>query len=129
MRISDWSSDVCSSDLLQIAKHLRAQLLIGVNQNFAQFDVGYQTLGFLGFLLSAPARQQHASELVGMVASLHTVSCQREEKGFETLIEWELRRARAPEIRSEENTSELQSRMRILYAVFCLKKKNNIYKL
>src|SRR3546814_9651496 len=33
-----------------------------------------------------------------MVASLHTVSCQREEKGFETLIEWELRRARAPEI-------------------------------
>src|SRR3546814_7080866 len=33
--------------------------------------------------------------------------------------------ARHPEIRSEEHTSELQSLMRISYAVFCLKKKNN----
>src|SRR3546814_2950380 len=32
-------------------------------------------------------------------------------------------------IRSEEHTSELQSLMRISYAVFCLKKKNTIYKL
>src|SRR3546814_3835262 len=31
-------------------------------------------------------------------------------------------------IRSEEHTSELQSLMRISYAVFCLKKKNNHYK-
>src|SRR3546814_7600077 len=30
-----------------------------------------------------------------------------------------------PRIRSEEHTSELQSLMRISYAVFCLKKKNN----
>src|SRR3546814_12246511 len=33
--------------------------------------------------------------------------------------------AKAAEIRSEEHTSELQSLMRISYAVFCLKKKNN----
>src|SRR3546814_5859151 len=32
-----------------------------------------------------------------------------------------------PDIRSEEHTSELQSLMRISYAVFCLKKKKNIY--
>src|SRR3546814_3718441 len=31
----------------------------------------------------------------------------------------------APDPRSEEHTSELQSLMRISYAVFCLKKKNN----
>src|SRR3546814_3884473 len=31
----------------------------------------------------------------------------------------------APEARSEEHTSELQSLMRISYAVFCLKKKKN----
>src|SRR3546814_5621060 len=31
-----------------------------------------------------------------------------------------------PGSRSEEHTSELQSLMRILYAVFCLKKKNNV---
>src|SRR3546814_1917952 len=34
-------------------------------------------------------------------------------------------RALSPEPRSEEHTSELQSLMRISYAVFCLKKKNN----
>src|SRR3546814_10319538 len=33
-----------------------------------------------------------------------------------------------PKQRSEEHTSELQSLMRISYAVFCLKKKNNNYK-
>src|SRR3546814_3502217 len=32
---------------------------------------------------------------------------------------------RLPTVRSEEHTSELQSLMRISYAVFCLKKKNN----
>src|SRR3546814_1816223 len=36
-------------------------------------------------------------------------------------------RTRLPLGRSEEHTSELQSLMRISYAVFCLKKKNNIY--
>src|SRR3546814_10340739 len=34
------------------------------------------------------------------------------------------RKARQPTVRSEEHTSELQSLMRISYAVFCLKKKN-----
>src|SRR3546814_7700125 len=37
-------------------------------------------------------------------------------------------RANYTELRSEEHTSELQSLMRISYAVFCLKKKNNITK-
>src|SRR3546814_4357252 len=32
------------------------------------------------------------------------------------------------EVRSEEHTSELQSLMRISYAVFCLKKQKNIYR-
>src|SRR3546814_1970045 len=35
--------------------------------------------------------------------------------------------AQLPELRSEEHTSELQSLMRISYAVFCLKKKNQDY--
>src|SRR3546814_10382532 len=43
------------------------------------------------------------------------------------LISWQerLERAPAPAGRSEEHTSELQSLMRISYAVFCLKKKTN----
>src|SRR3546814_13269587 len=43
-------------------------------------------------------------------------------------IRWSIRRLptapRADPVRSEEHTSELQSLMRISYAVFCLKKKN-----
>src|SRR3546814_4090351 len=41
-------------------------------------------------------------------------------------LDWAEGRRRAA-IRSEEHTSELQSLMRISYAVFCLKKKKNIY--
>src|SRR3546814_2484961 len=42
------------------------------------------------------------------------------------LVEWQLRVANGePLPRSEEHTSELQSPMRISYAAFCLKKKNN----
>src|SRR3546814_9326160 len=40
-------------------------------------------------------------------------------------LAWAGYRLRMPVIRSEEHTSELQSLMRISYAVFCLKKKNN----
>src|SRR3546814_4134344 len=36
---------------------------------------------------------------------------------------WRLQMAEVPSVRSEEHTSELQSLMRISYAVFCLKKK------
>src|SRR3546814_2825265 len=38
------------------------------------------------------------------------------------------RPVRPTRVRSEEHTSELQSLMRISYAVFCLKKKKNIYR-
>src|SRR3546814_2271375 len=47
--------------------------------------------------------------------------------GASPIAEDVLRRARATFGRSEEHTSELQSLMRISYAVFCLKKKNNQY--
>src|SRR3546814_10522836 len=39
---------------------------------------------------------------------------------------WRVQTAKKPETRSEEHTSELQSLMRISYAVFCLKKKTHI---
>src|SRR3546814_1421484 len=68
MRISDWSSDVCSSDL-----------------------------GLLSFVLPASAAAQGAPIIVTGTG--------------------------LPDTRSEEHTSELQSLMRISYAVFCLKKK------
>src|SRR3546814_9144371 len=86
MRISDWSSDVCSSDLQGDGHTLRADVTIGANfddgRGNAVFSVGYQ---------QADPIYQGARE--------HG--------------------------RSEEHTSELQSLMRISYAVFCLQKKNN----
>src|SRR3546814_6771185 len=44
----------------------------------------------------------------------------------EDMRHWEMHPAGEEVVRSEEHTSELQSLMRISYAVFCLKKKNNI---
>src|SRR3546814_10034193 len=84
MRISDWSSDVCSSDL-QLKAH---------EMNNA--PVVTSLAGTLPkALLPRPA----------MTAA---------SNGRKTINT----------IRSEEHTSELQSLMRISYAVFCLKKKN-----
>src|SRR3546814_8921718 len=59
-----------------------------------------------------------------------TVSCAEGDEGriYDGLIETEIEEVHwgeMPDIRSEEHTSELQSLMRISYAVFCLKKKKN----
>src|SRR3546814_8866515 len=97
MRISDWSSDVCSSDLNQSL----SAALSGV----------ITTAGF------APA--DHCSEAVGRILD-------RRVDAVEVLLVDAIRRhdvERVAERRSEEHTSELKSLMRISYAVFCLKKK------
>src|SRR3546814_3051067 len=81
MRISDWSSDVCSSDLevrdLLIARHKTED---------------FQIRNMASIIATATETQNTLTILLG---------------------------------RSEEHTSELQSLMRISYAVFCLKKKMN----
>src|SRR3546814_6996451 len=98
MRISDWSSDVCSSDLawpFGSDRHEDPPFRVAGG---AAFDVGAH----------AAAAGQHQGQ---------------EEKG-----EPEAPPAHGQSIqprRSEEHTSELQSLMRISYAVFCLKKKKN----
>src|SRR3546814_7116831 len=118
MRISDWSSDVCSSDLAHIRNRdtlimtVTATLAgaIGMLANFALFFGGGNNrnngLGFIGSLaimILAPL----AAMLVQMA-----ISRSREYAADHA----------GAEIRSEEHTSELQSLMRISYAVFCLKK-------
>src|SRR3546814_4193206 len=99
MRISDWSSDVCSSDLTQ--------------QSF------YAEYGRLAF---------RSPMVLGGTASKAGLSCQAcHPNGFanEDFFIPGLSDAhgRIDVSRSEEHTSELQSLMRISYAVFCLKKK------
>src|SRR3546814_5267648 len=98
MRISDWSSDVCSSDLWQRA-----------DPRYGQGDDRRSHRG-RGAGAAAPARR--AARLQGH-RHLRRRIC-----GPDPLSLFDLRGAR-----SEEHTSELQSLMRISYAVFCLKKK------
>src|SRR3546814_5226642 len=102
MRISDWSSDVCSSDL-------GAKLNYGVNK-----------VRFPNPLLVGKRIRLHVAiaDVVDIpkgkqLTVRHTVEIEDEEKP-----------ACVAETRSEEHTSELQSLMRISYAVFCLKKTN-----
>src|SRR3546814_981411 len=108
MRISDWSSDVCSSDLGPVRRGFRSGLRTGVHGWRSSTD---------------------------QVSSNNRLHDDASDNG-RTLPPGSTRPAIAAPpllapnplfivIRSEEHTSELQSLMRISYAVFCLKKKKN----
>src|SRR3546814_10858259 len=135
MRISDWSSDVCSSDLgLRVARVLRAADLDplarvepfaqGVGRQVQRIGRQQRALDVVAALLVALAGL--LPELVGRFG--HADRHQRQSVVAEVV---EQRRGAVEEQRqvvldarrSEEHTSELQSLMRISYAVFCLKKK------
>src|SRR3546814_1374261 len=102
MRISDWSLDVCSSDLLIAGggKRMRPMLTLAAAQ-----------------LLDYPGRRH--CKLAAAVEFIHTATLLHDD----VVDGSNLRRGRKTANRSEEHTSELQSLMRISYAVFCLKKK------
>src|SRR3546814_5052031 len=108
MRISDWSSDVCSSDLLD-------------RRILRNFDFAAQP----GAVFIGQANQQQA--VLARIAREDVAETRRDDAADPEVGERPHRmfaRRAAAEIRSEEHTSELQSLMRISYAVFCLKKKN-----
>src|SRR3546814_6930981 len=94
MRISDWSSDVCSSDLAALPPVF-------------------------------PAFGPIARDLIQLHRRLRRGRCPGHYPGHlsNMAAPYPCRPAEAA-CRSEEHTSELQSLMRISYAVFCLKKKN-----
>src|SRR3546814_9722602 len=101
LRISDWSSDVCSSDLLVAMLELVERG--GIDQVLADTS-------------SRIARNQgdahHIRDRINFAGAR-----------IFTLADGEINALTGG--RSEEHTSELQSLMRISYAVFCLKKKIN----
>src|SRR3546814_5501208 len=105
MRISDWSSDVCSSDL------------------------GFCELRWSSMRGRAgrPESQRHITSLDFQTEYLARICCRVcVNMQFATVPNWPMESSsasNAPILRSEEHTSELQSLMRISYAVFCLKKK------
>src|SRR3546814_5433320 len=101
MRISDWSSDVCSSDLLF-------------------------------FVAEADAREHHDAVSLDqfdalrpkrLVENVGAINMDDGANGRFDRFDFQIHDGIS---RSEEHTSELQSLMRISYAVFCLKKKKNI---
>src|SRR3546814_4611966 len=108
MRISDWSSDVCSSDLQR-----RQQQVIHVARLRGAGGTPPRALCACGGDIRKNGGAARPPALVG-AASAASSSPTRAK----------LLSSRK---RSEEHTSELQSLMRISYAVFCLKKKNRIH--
>src|SRR3546814_4685461 len=105
MRISDWSSDVCSSDLVIEGRHALDQLE----------GIGRHPAG-------AVARPQVARDHLGVGGLVEVRHVEADRAGVHRAVR--VLRHHADHARSEEHTSELQSLMRISYAVFCLKKKN-----
>src|SRR3546814_2836867 len=121
MRISDWSSDVCSSDLLRAA----ATAFAFVPRIDADFFSSY----FKGLHLDVESRGMVAMGWTAPVGHdrLHELETVMRSEGDDDFFAWPVTSEKQiyPVLyleRSEEHTSELQSLMRISYAVFCLKK-------
>src|SRR3546814_2824844 len=137
MRISDWSSDGCSSDLVgrdRRAADLEADLLGARGGEVLEHDAA------VGLAVAVVVEAEH--EVVALDAHLgagrleiqdddlvgrdiqHDRLARRGPRHHERRLGLaQSRRRLASDERSEEHTSELQSLMRISYAVFFLKKK------
>src|SRR3546814_9583694 len=109
MRISDWSSDVCSSDLGCVA---------------CQWIRGTAALPAPGNRLRP--RSDHVQLLPHRAATHPRLDRPPAASALDALAAARAGAADRAADRSEEHTSELQSLMRISYAVFCLKNKNPI---
>src|SRR3546814_5403495 len=125
MRISDWSSDVCSSDLVFQFVYRGAFVLSGGNRVEVAHPYADAELPQLRFTQSADTmflfHRNHKPRLLKRTsASSFALSEFVPREGpFRSLNANEALLITAS--RSEEHTSELQSLMRISYAVFCLK--------
>src|SRR3546814_8422554 len=106
MRISDWSSDVCSYDLLIRPDRLLTPVHPG--QAPSHGDTTYFSCADQDGMMVSMIQSNFRGMGSGLVAD--GLGFMFQDRG-----------------RSEEHTSELQSLMRISYAVFGLKKKNNNY--
>src|SRR3546814_8217489 len=120
MRISDWSSDVCSSDLA---------IIVGIDPTSIAISLAVNVM--IEFLLSSCDQQDMETGMLrgsGMCVEVGSycsskilgicVQKSRSHCCFNTKLGRIIQR-------SEAHTSELQSLMRNSYAVFCLKKQTN----
>src|SRR3546814_4468422 len=133
MRISDWSSDVCSSDLVGVGQRRgqgRVAFRIAVDVDLLRDHAQHRTVP-QGAAAEVPAGVDRRGEVVA-VGGARMRAHRLAQAQLAVDVEVQLRPAQlavdpqpgvSVPARSEEHTSELQSLMRISYAVFCLKKK------
>src|SRR3546814_7912402 len=130
MRISDWSSDVCSSDL-DADRNAQSDVPVGIGP--VLHLLRHQVLVRDQMLLAVPCDDGHGAhtdlvdcasaaadhdDIAGLDRSVHQQNDPGDEISeclLQTKADGQTGRAR----RSEEHTSELQSLMRNSYAVFC----------
>src|SRR3546814_7687072 len=117
MRISDWSSDVCSSDLELDLDLLRQAARRVDSVGVQDLDDGWGRAGH-GTLVHVEDR---AGRVVRPRHFRHPLALGED---FDHAPGDPLDIRLGDPARSEEHTSDLQSLMRISYAVFCLQKKN-----
>src|SRR3546814_9464671 len=134
MRISDWSSDVCSSDLWlaeilyglltgnyrRVAEiHFEAQY-VPAHHDVAEFATALRAVGEP--MRGKPVKELSVGQMLdGLFAITRDFDMQTQPHLL--LLQKTMVMVEGVANRSEEHTSELQSLMRISYAVFCLKKK------
>src|SRR3546814_8688525 len=146
MRISDWSSDVCSSDLTNNKHRVQtvaemAGLKVRVQQSPSSVDF-FESLNTNAIPMSwnqlyTALETNTVDGQENPIGTIHMAKLNDVQKymtltahayGAHVIVGsqkvWQSLSPKEKEIRSEEHTSELQSLMRISYAVFCLKKKN-----
>src|SRR3546814_7077689 len=136
MRISDWSSDVCSSDLFR------------VSASAGYIDAYYRRINDPSGTITLASRLPRVPKWTATLSPEFNVFLANEGRvtlradysykstmaadaentpelfsGNVSLVNASLTYSAPGDDRSEEHTSELQSLMRISYAVFCLKKK------
>src|SRR3546814_9341832 len=114
MRISDWSSDVCSSDLtITVARFCH-------EHHLSPWPLAIREIAD-GALTNAGQRSRQTAAPNRLPTPAVNAIARAPQNVTRTID----RMTGAPPARSEEHTSELPSLMRISYAVFCSKKKTN----
>src|SRR3546814_3775826 len=119
MRISDWSSDVCSADLVGAGcEHIAGKVLRSAHRTS-------EATRNASVRIEVPNKDDrlHAGDFVEVYFDAKTTANIDNKAATQLAVTTDA----VLQLRSEEHTSELQSLMRISYAVFCLKKKTNTY--